>query len=226
MATVLPVKVGNRLVGSAVLVDTHEGHLLFATCLHLFGQGTDIQVILPPHRGNCAAVQTYPLLQVQLWNASVIVTDPFADLAILSIKDPSAVTPSSPPIVSAAGLIGVGAEVVVLGYPFAPIGSVLETWIPSYVTALAKRQLAPALGIDELVLSVVAHPGLSGSAVVGKKDGVLYGILRGALAPPEVLKIGEIPIATDTSVTFATCAHVLHDMLKVSKLRISEAENG
>ena len=79
------------------------------------------------------------------------------------------------------------------------------------------RQLAPGISVNELVLAHTSHPGSSGSAVVGKSDGVLYGIVRGTLAPPEVMKIGDIPIATDTSVTFASSAHYLQELIRVAQ---------
>jgi hypothetical protein len=42
-------------------------------------------------------------------------------------------------------------------------------------------------------------------------------MLRGALAPPGVLSIGNISIGTDTTVTFATSAHLLHQLLITAK---------
>lgn len=220
MTIALPVAVSGRLVGSAVLVARSGEHMFFATCLHLFGEGTDIRIAVPPHGGNCTTAQSYPLAGTPALAASVVATDPFSDLAIVHTADSTASTPPMPNIVSAAGLVSVGTEMVVLGYPFAPIGSFLETWTPAYVTAIAKRHFTPSLSVDELVLSATAHPGSSGSGVVGKKDGVLYGIVRGALAPPEVIRIGDIPIATDTSVTFASSAHTLHDLLITAKAAV------
>jgi len=224
MTIALPVAVSGRLVGSAVLVARSNEHLFFATCLHLFGEGTDIRIAVPPHGGNCTAAQPYPLTTTPALAASVVATDPFSDLAIVHVPDSTASTPPMPNIVSAAGLVPVGTEVVVLGYPFAPIGSFLETWTPAFVTAIAKRHFNPSLSVDELVLSATAHPGSSGSAVVGKKDGILYGIVRGALAPPEALRIGDIPIATDTSVTFASSAHILHDLLLTAKTAVGATD--
>jgi S1-C subfamily serine protease len=223
MTIALPIAVGGRLVGTGVLVDRAAENLFFATCLHLFGEGNDIRIAIPPHGGNCTATQPYPLAGTPALAASVVAIDPFSDIAILHTKEVSAMTPPMPPIATSSGLIPVGTEVVVLGYPFAPIGSFLETWTPSYVTAIAQRHITPVVMVDEIVLSATAHPGSSGSAVMGKKDGVLYGIVRGALAPPEVLRIGDIPIATDTSVTFATSAHVIHELLKTAKLAVEIA---
>ena len=216
MPFVLPVAVNDRLVGSAVVVGLIDKHVLLATSLHLFGTGTKIQIAIPPHGGSLSQVQPYPLEHTPALEATVAAADPFADLAILSAEAPDATIPRLPVVATAPGLAPVGSEVVVLGYPFAPLGSLLETWVPCFVTALASRRIAPGVEVDELVLSAQAHPGVSGSAVVGKNDGTLYGVIRGALAPPEVLRIGEIPIATDTSVTFATSAHMLHDLLPIA----------
>lgn len=218
---VLPVTTDNRPVGSAVLVAGHKQRLLFASALHLFGDGRILGVALPPHEGNVVRPQVYPVLQAPIMATQILAADPFADLAVLvSEPQPNIAIAQAPNIVAASGNLPVGSEVVVLGYPFAPIGSLLETWTPSVVTALARRQLALGVYTDELVLGLHSHPGMSGAAVVGKHDGILYGILRGTLAPPELMKIGNIPIASDTSVTFATSAHLLHELLTAARTEI------
>lgn len=219
MTIVFPVAVEDRLVGSAVIVSQIKNQIIFATALHLFGAGARIKIALPPHQGNCNLVQTYPLAQTRALEASIITVDPFADLAILTAESPG--TQIAPPAIAVVpGLTPVGADVIMLGYPFAPLGSFLETWTPCTVTALARRRIAERVEVDEMVLSAQTHVGSSGSAVVGKNDGILYGIVRGALAPPETLRVGKIPIGTDSSVTFATSAHILHDMLSTARSSI------
>jgi len=225
MTIVLPLATNERLVGSAILVGVEANRPLFATALHLLGDSKDIRVAIPPHGGNLGQPQPYPLPQVSATAATVVAADPFSDIAILHGTETVGGNPTIPKFAASPRSLGVGSEIVVLGYPFAPIGSFLETWTPGWVTALAIRRLAPGVEVDELVLSNVSHPGSSGSAVVGKADGVLYGILRGALAPPEVLKIGDIPIATDTSVTFASSAHVLTELMASVKVRIAEGSS-
>jgi S1-C subfamily serine protease len=219
MTFVLPVAVNSRPVGSAVLLEKHGEHILFATSLHLFGAGSKLQILLPPHAGNCRAVQTYPLAKVGTIDATIVSADHLADLAVLAGKSESGQAPPAR-IAPSAGSLTPGDEVVVLGYPFAPLGSLLETWTPTYVTAIARRMVSTTVGIDELVLSMHSHVGSSGSAVVGAKDGVLHGIVRGALAPPEVIKIGDVPVGTDTSVMLAPSAHLLHDMLRLAKRKL------
>lgn len=220
---VFPVTVDQRLVGSAGLVAAYKDRLLFATVLHLFGDGQSPGLALPPHQGDCRRPQVYPVLQAPIMGASLLAVDPFADLAILATEPQPNIQLLQPPkIVPAAATLPPGSEVVVLGYPFAPIGSLLETWTPSFVTALGRRQLTSDLYTDELVLSAHSHPGMSGAPVVGKNDAVLYGILRGTLAPPEALRIGDIPLGADTSVTFATSAHLLLDLIKHAQISIDD----
>ena len=221
MSYVFPVADEEKLLGSAVIVSKHEKYILLATVLHLFGKSDKIQVVIPPHGGDCSKPQSYPFDNVPTILADIIVTDPFRDLAILSIKPDNAQIPL-PKIARQSGQIPVSSKLAVLGYPFAPLGSILETWTPGYVTALAKRKISNFLEIDEIVLSNQAHPGSSGSAVVGLNDGILYGILRGSLSPPEVMKVGNIPIATDTSVTYATSAHYLLDLIEDAKNKLDE----
>lgn len=221
MTLVLPIASAGRLVGSAVLVAIEGGHPLFATALHLLGDSAQLQIALPPHGGNCQAVQAYPLTEMKALVGTVLATDPFADLAIVGSTDTvTALQLSS--IAASPTSIAVGTDVVVLGYPFAPLGSFLETWVPSTVSALALRNIAPGITVNEMVLAHTAHPGSSGSAVVGRNDGVLYGIVRGTLAPPEIMKIGDIPVATDTSVTFASSAHYLTELLVVARQAMGE----
>lgn len=217
MALVFPVAAQERLVGSAVLLAQHGSHLLFGTALHLIGEFDDIRIAVPPHQGNCAVPQTYPVFQTAALAAHVVASNPFADLAILAAEAQTGPNTPLPRIASAAGQIAVGSEIIVLGYPYAPIGSFLQTWSPGHVVALARRQVVEGITSDELVLSVQNHPGLSGAAVIGRQDGVLHGILRGAFSPPEVMRVGHIPIAADLSVSIATSGFYLHDMLRTAK---------
>ena len=46
-------------------------------------------------------------------------------------------------------------------------------------------------------------------------------VFRGSFSPPEVLRVGHIPIATEMSVTIATSGHYLHDMLRMAKETLS-----
>lgn len=210
MVQVLPIACDGKLVGSASVVALKDQAVYLATASHILGSAQNIQLAIPPHGGNCTLQQKYPSSEIAALEAEISAVDPFVDLAILRVKVEGISGFQTPRFVNRPNQLPVGSEVVVLGYPFAPLNSVLETWVPGFVSALAKRTIAEdAVEVDELVLTNVAHPGSSGSAVVGKADGVLYGILRGSLAPPEVMKIGEVPLATDTSVTFATSSHYL-----------------
>ena len=217
MALVFPVAARERLVGSAVLLGQHGDHLLFGTALHIIGEFDDIRIAVPPHQGNCALPQTYPVFQTPALAAQVVASNPFADIVILAAEAQTGPNTPLPRIATAAGQIAVGSDIVVLGYPFAPVGSFLETWTPGSVVALARRQVLEGVTVDELVLSIQDQPGLTGSAVIGRQDGIVHGILRGAFSPPEVMRVGHIPIATDISVTIATSGYYLHDMLRTAK---------
>jgi hypothetical protein len=217
MALVFPVAAQERLVGSAVLVAQHGSHLLFCTALHIIGEFDDIRVAVPPHQGNCAMPQTYPVFQTPALAAHVVASNPFADLVILAAEAQTGPNTPLPRIASAPGQIAVGSEIIVLGYPFATIGSFMQTWTPGFVVALARRQVLEGITVDELVLSIRDQPGLTGAAVIGRHDGIVHGILRGAFAPPEVMRVAHIPIAADTSVTIATSGYYLQDMLRIAR---------
>ena len=217
MALVFPVAAQERLVGSAVLVAQHGNHLLFCTALHIVGEFEDIRIAVPPHQGNCALPQTYPVFQTPALAAQVVASNPFADLVILAAEAQTGPNTPLPRIASAPGQIAVGTEIIVLGYPFAPVGSFLQTWTPGFIVALARRQVLEGITVDELVLSIQDQPGLSGSAIIGRHDGIVHGIMRGAFSPPEVMRVGHIPIGAEISVSIATSAFYLHDMLKMAR---------
>ena len=217
MALVFPVAAEERLVGSAVLVAQHGSQLLFCTALHTIGEFGDIRIAVPPHQGNCALPQTYPVFQTPALAAHVVASNPFADLVILAAEAQTGPNTPLPRIASAAGQIAVGSEIIVLGYPFASVGSFLQTWTPGFVVALARRQVLEGITVDELVLSIQDQPGLSGAVVIGRHDGVVHGILRGAFAPPEGTRAGHVPIGSATSLTIASSGYYLHDMLQTAK---------
>lgn len=202
MAVVMPIAVADGLAGSAIALELCNGRLLFATALHVIAKGGEMKIAVPPHGGDVSKPQAYPLATTPALLAEVIATDPMADIAILAAPAPDTVV--LPTLRFGDGhAAGVGTDVIVLGYPFAPIGSFLETWHRGHITALARREAGPGVFIHEIVLSTPSYPGSSGSAVVSAVDGRLLGLVRGALAPPEVLKIGNIPLGTDSSITFA-----------------------
>jgi S1-C subfamily serine protease len=217
MALVFPVAARDQLVGSAVLLAQHGDHLLFCTALHMIGEFDDIRLAVPPHQGNCALPQSYPVFQTPALAAHVVASNPFADIVILAAEAKTGPNTPLPRIAAAPGQIAVGSEIIALGYPFAPVGSFLETWSPGFVVALARREVVEGVTVDELVLSIPDQPGLSGSAVIGRHDGIVHGILRGAFSPPEVMRVGHIPVAADISVTIATSGYYLHDMLRMAK---------
>jgi len=217
MALVFPVAAREQLVGSAVLLAQHGSHLLFCTALHVIGEFDDIRIAVPPHQGNCALPQTYPLFQTPALAAQVVASNPFADIVILAAEAQTGPNTPLPRIATAPGQVTVGSDVIVLGYPYAPVGSFLETWSPGFVVALARRQVLDGVTVDELVLSNQNQLGLAGAAVIGRQDGIVHGIMRGAFSPPEVLRVGHIPIATDVSVTVATSGYYLHDLLRMAR---------
>lgn len=215
MAYVFPIAVENSLVGSGVVIEVGPDYALLATALHLLGASSDIRVGLPPHNGNMSCVQAYPIAQFPALNAVLVASNPLADIGILALKTPA--QGQIPPFGRKDNIPTVGHKIVALGYPFAPMGSCLETWAPGFVSARTKRMVSANVGIDEFIITNPAHPGSSGSAVVGQEDGILYGILRGSLSPPDILRIGDVPIATDTTVTFVVSIHYAVELLPLAR---------
>jgi S1-C subfamily serine protease len=203
----------SQLLGSGFVAGHKAGVTAVVTCLHVIGNATSVGIVIPPHGGDCRLVQPYPS-QFRWTGAEVDLVDHINDLAVLTFR--GAAETALPRFIPTPNDVGTGEEVVVLGYPFAPLGSILETWTPGFITALGRRDMLPGVGRRELVLSVPAHPGSSGSPVLRRSTGFLCGVVRGSLALPEVLRVGQIPIGTDSSVTFATSADIIPELLETT----------
>lgn len=207
---------GTTLLGTGFLAGkTPDGRVAVVTALHILGnsKGSPL-VILPQHGGDCKLVQGYPVTEIRFFKTLYSVPDEASDLCVVVIHAPAATFPAV--FIQDLGDVQVGEEMVVLGYPFSPMGSVLETWHTCTVTALGRRMIFGPIMRDELVLSLTAHPGQSGSPVVRKRDGLICGVLRGCLAPPGVqaFNIGGIQPWTDTTVTFATGGHLVPALVR------------
>jgi S1-C subfamily serine protease len=210
MAIALPLAVNENLVGTGFVAGVLNNRLAIVTTLHHLASGTTFKLAVPPHGGDIGQPQPYPLVQAPAIELEVILTEPLLDLAILLsavLEQPQ--FPGIPRFINDPREIKVGEEIVIVGYPFSAIGSMLETAQIAHVSAIGKRLVIGGASTLELILSAQTHPGSSGSPVIRRSDGAVCGVIRGCLAPPSVLAIGNLPIGTDTSVTFATCAHVI-----------------
>ncbi len=97
----------------------------------------------------------------------------------------------------------VGKQMLIVGYPFGPLGSYLQTAEQCSVSALGKRLFLGVIPVYELIVAHYTHSGSSGSPLVSMNDGLVCGMVRGCLAPPERLAIGNLPLGTESSVTYA-----------------------
>jgi S1-C subfamily serine protease len=213
LAIALPLVVGNQLVGTCFVAGQQDNQFALVTVLHLLGSGKSFQVGIPPHGGDLSQPQPYPISQIPTLKAKLALAEPFLDLAVLTFDNPKMSAPI-PRFVNNTIEIKTGDEVIVVGYPFSPIGSCLETATITRVSAIGKR-IGPAnCGRFELILPITAHPGSSGSPVVRRSDGFVCGVIRGCLAPPSVISAGNLPLGTDTSVTYATGVDQLPNLIK------------
>lgn len=211
MTIALPIGTQDQILGTAVIASYEAQRLVVVTSLHILGSGKEPMLVIPLHGGDCSQVQVYPIFaNLPAWRLKIAATDPSRDLAFLIAEDVNVQTITLPKFITSADDVKVGEQMVVLAYPFGPIGSVLETWTPCYVSGLGQREFVPGIGVREQILTYQAHPGSSGGAVIRLSDGRLCGIIRGNLAPPSALMMaGGIPIGTDSSVTFATSADII-----------------
>ena len=56
--------------------------------------------------------------------------------------------------------------------------------------------------IEEFVISHQTYSGSSGSPVIRLSDGIICGMVRGCLALPEVISVGNMPLGADSNITF------------------------
>lgn len=213
MAIVLPLASNDRLVSSAILIGVKDGFPIFVSTLHQIGKCQEFKIGIPPHSGNINEIQEYPIDSVQAIDVDMIKADPIFDLAFF-IGRTRDVSAPFPKIITDFNDISVGDELLVIGYPYSTLGSFLETVSLSNVSAKGRRIFMKLIKIDELIISHQTLQGSSGSAVVRRSDGALCGIVKGTLAPPNIVSIGDIPLASDTNVTYVTFSSILNETLK------------
>jgi len=212
MTISLPLIVDNNPSSTCFVAGAYGGRLLFATTLHQLGTAKTFAVAIPPHSGDISARQIYPLVQVPLIELDYVLSDPVLDLAILVTKDQQ--VPHAPPRFIGSGQSPtIGEEFAVIGYPFAPIGSFLETAIMTSVSSLGLRVVAGIPCVREFTVNVHAHVGISGSPVTRKSDGVVCGILRGCVSPPAMMFTGSIPLGNDSSIAVCVSSEYIPSLL-------------
>ena len=218
MTIALPLMVDDTPNSTCFVAGSCNGRILFATTLHQLGTAKKFDVAIPPHGGDFNARQIYPLERVQTVELDYVVSDHVLDLAIMVTK--VAQIPTLPPRFLGSGQsITIGEKLAVIGYPFAPIGSFLETVTSTTVSSLGLRVVAGIPFVREFTVNVLAHVGLSGSPVVRKSDGVICGVLRGCISPPPMMMTGSLPIGNDSTIAVCVASeHLPRLILQASRL--------
>lgn len=212
MAIALPIGTNDQILGTGFVAGYQKGICAVVTALHVLGGRNDLFLFVPPHGGDVSKFQIYPQTEIQIHKAVLAITEPLLDLAVLLIEGASAM--STPGFIKRPEDVSVGEEMLVVGYPLSVLGSVLETVEPCTVSALGIRLLQGGMGRPEYILSRPTHSGSSGSPVIRRRDGVVAGVVRGCLASPSSLSIGNIPLGTDTNVTYAVSSHVIPALIE------------
>lgn len=212
MAIAIPIGNKERLFGTGFIAGGKDQTLIIVTTLHLLGNGYEFRIGLPPHLGDLSTPQKYPLQAITAFEAKLVLAEPIFDIAILTVTN-SGIGAPIPRFIGSYTEMQVGDDVFIVGYPFAAIGSFLETVEPCHVSAIGNRLLGTNINRYEYVIAHQTHPGSSGSPVIRKSDGAVCGVVRGCLAPPGLISIGNLPLGTDTNVTYATSAHILPSLI-------------
>lgn len=201
LAISLPMIVDGKLVGTCFVAGNYKGRLIFLSTLHHLGRGLNFFVGVPPNNGDISVVQRYPISKIQTVMVDLIHSDPIKDVAVL-IAQNTDITSPIPRFLDVENGISVGEEVLLLGYPYVSLGSILETAEVCHISALGQRLFMEKIPINEFIISHQTLVGSSGSPVIRRSDGVVCGMLRGCLAPPDVISIGNIPLGTDSNITY------------------------
>lgn len=212
MAIALPIIVEEQLTGTCFVGGQVGDKLLIVSTLHHLGKGKSFKIGLPLHGGDMSRPQVYPTQSINTIEAEMVYADPITDISILKTKSNELKSPI--PRFALHQDVRVGDEMIVLGYPYAPIGSILETAENCSVSALGQRIFLNTILIPELILAHYTHTGSSGSPLIRKRDGLVCGMIRGCLAPPEVISIGNLPLGSDSNITYAISSDDIQKALK------------
>lgn len=213
MALTLPVAVDKKLVGTCFVGGSTEGFVLFITTLHHLGNGASIQIALPPNLGNISKPQTYPLKSVSTIDVEMVYSNPILDLAVLKAGTKALQAPT-PNFLQKYNEVKVGEDVMIVGYPYSTMNSFLETAEKCSISAIGNRVFMDTIEVKEFIVSHQTFQGSSGSPIIRRSSGEVCGIVRGCLAPPEVISIGDIPLGTDSNITYALNASIIPNILK------------
>lgn len=216
LAIALPLVVGESLAGTCFAAARKGDLVALVTTAHQVANGTAYSVVVPGHMGDLAKPQSYPCNQLPTIPLHLSLVDYLYDIAILLMKLPATDPLPIPRIVRSPNEVRIGEDVLTIGYPYSVIGSVLETVETSQISAIGNRVAPSGSPRIELILARHSYVGSSGSPVVRKSDGTVCGVIRGCLAPPSLVAIGNIPLGSDSSVTYATSAHILPKLLQDS----------
>lgn len=212
MAIALPIAVNSKPTCTGFIAGYQNNMIAIVTTLHALGNGSEFAVGVPPHGGDVSVPQRYPILSVPAIPSKLVICEPLLDLAIL-LAPHNEQQPAVPRYISRPNEIRVGEQMLIVGYPYIILDSFLETVEFCRVSALGQRLVSTTVHRHEFIISHQAHLGSSGSPVIRERDGTVCGVLRGSLAPPSGISIGQIPIGGDSTVTYVTSAHIIPELL-------------
>jgi len=195
-------------LGTAFCLDKSR---LFATAAHVVGQTDEGLVIL---LNSTSDIQDYQLGvrgKIQCIPVKIQQYNPVHDLAILKLDSPQDVKWDIK--VGSADSVGVGTDVITLGYPHLDVGRFVLT---RHHAAVGAKIFLPLLGnnIKFLVLNFLARPGQSGSPVFRPGSQEIVGVLTGAYRPEsgQQILIDGVDAAAINQTTHAVSAEYLKGM--------------
>lgn len=131
----------------------------------------------------------------------LIYSDPINDIAVL-ISNMEEQKNTMQTFFKKTSDINIGDDLLMVGYPYVGLNSLLETGKKTHISALGQRLFMGNIKMEEFIISHQTYSGSSGSPVITISDGVICGRVRWGLTLPEAISIGNMPLGTDSNITF------------------------
>jgi serine protease Do len=193
-------------LGSAFLCKA-GGYLL--TSAHLFSLNTPLCVVIND------GTQEFQPLTIQSANTVPVEVrqyDTINDVALLKFSaDISTAVPDS--LLGVDNAVELGSTCAYFGFPFSDAG----LHVRHVALALVSAKVIASSGTKQYQLDAMVHEGCSGGPLVDRTTGKIIGIISGRFSPTGSkggVFIGNRPLGTESSISFATCIRHGVDLLE------------
>lgn len=205
LARIVPQE-GANLLGTCFGVGGNR----LVTAAHVVGGSDQNLVVVVPRNNELTDYQDTTITQINSGSAQIERIDPVRDVCILTVKWVPGYFP-----LDAADSVGIGDQVVTLGFPHADAGRLVLT---QQVAQVGARVLVGASGLKlkHMILNLQARPGQSGGPVINPENGKVVAMLVGGFKPVGGggINLGGIDPWTLHQTTHAISAEYISEVLR------------